>query len=411
MRKIELGHRGVLQAEPLRQRHDRPTRSIGVQLHLAAEEIVGRDVAQNQVGVGHRRIVAATVAGRPRVGASARRADAQQAERVDLCDRSAAGTDAGDVDHLDGDALVVFPMLGRRRDLALVDQANVETGAPHVDREQMLLAQVASEIHGSRRRGCRSRMQQKHRTTHALRNVLHQPVGEHHQEGAAESRLLQHAFERSQVAGDRRADIGADGRGVEPFELAPDRQRLVRRADENLRRNLAAYVGRTPLMRRIGVGVQEANGDRFHPVRLQLADRVPDFLFVERSRDAAVEERALLDADASPARDQRLVGRNEKIVERDVDRLDAAPDLDAVAEAPGRDHAGLGAAPGQQDVGGERGAVHQNFDLAEKLVDFHSIEARRLLHRVHQADRRIARCRRGLEFLQQPRSRPSPGSR
>ena len=154
-------------------------------------------------------------------------------------------------------------------------------------------------------------------------------------------------------------------------------------------------------MRGIGVGVQKANGDRFHALRLQRADSVPDFLFVERGGDAAVAERALLDADTSPARDQRLVWRNKEIVERDVDRLDAAPYFDAVAEAFGRDHTGLGAAPGQQDVGGERGAVHQNFDLTKKFAELDIIKTRRLLHRIQQADRRIARRRRGLEFLQQ----------
>ena len=115
--------------------------------------------------------------------------------------------------------------------------------------------------------------------------------------------------------------------------------------------------------------MQEANGDRLDALRLEFIHRAAYFLLVERRHDAAVDQRAFFDADAARARDQRPVGWDEQIVKRDVDRLDAAPHLDAVAKALGRDHAGLGAALVDQDVGGERRAVHQHFDLAEKLAD------------------------------------------
>ena len=167
---------------------------------------------------------------------------------------------------------------------------------------------------------------------------------------------------------------------------------------------LRGRFGGAPLMRRIDVGMQEADRDRLDIFfLLEAGDRVAHLLLVERSSGYRRRTRALLDAEAPPARDQRLVGRDEHIVQRHVDRLDAAPDLDAVAEALGGDHAGLGAAAGEQDVGGERGAVHQDFDLAEEFLDVEFVEARRLLHRIHQADRWIARRRRSLELLQQPR--------
>ena len=58
------------------------------------------EVAEEQVGVGHRRLLAAAaVGGRARVGARRARPDAQRAARVGPRDRAAAGADGVDVDH------------------------------------------------------------------------------------------------------------------------------------------------------------------------------------------------------------------------------------------------------------------------------------------------------------------------
>ena len=72
---------------------------LWVEPHLAAEEIVGVEVAEQQVGIGDRRRRAACpVAGRPGIGARAVGTDAQQAQRVDPGDAAAAGTDLDEVD-------------------------------------------------------------------------------------------------------------------------------------------------------------------------------------------------------------------------------------------------------------------------------------------------------------------------
>ena len=66
----------------------------GIERHAPAVEIVRIEIAEHDAGVGHRRLVAAAaVAGRPRHGAGALRADAQQAAGVDPGDRAAAGAD------------------------------------------------------------------------------------------------------------------------------------------------------------------------------------------------------------------------------------------------------------------------------------------------------------------------------
>ena len=56
---------------------------VDVELDVAAEEIIGGDVAEHQVRVGHRGLLALAVGGGTGVGARALRADPQQAERVD----------------------------------------------------------------------------------------------------------------------------------------------------------------------------------------------------------------------------------------------------------------------------------------------------------------------------------------
>ena len=71
-----------------------------VERHGAAEEEAGIEIAEHEVGVRQRRLgAAAAIAGGPRIGAGAARADAQEAAVVDLGDAAAAGAD---LDHVDG---------------------------------------------------------------------------------------------------------------------------------------------------------------------------------------------------------------------------------------------------------------------------------------------------------------------
>src|SRR5581483_3159464 len=71
-----------------------------VELHPAAEEMVGIEHAGDDVGVGDGDIfAAAVVADRAGVGAGAIGADLQAADRVDARDGAAAGADRVDIEH------------------------------------------------------------------------------------------------------------------------------------------------------------------------------------------------------------------------------------------------------------------------------------------------------------------------
>ena len=79
---------------------DRGLGERAVELHVAAEEARAVEAAEHEIGVGHRRrLAAAAVAGRARIGARAHRPDMQAAAVVAPGERAAAGADLDDVDH------------------------------------------------------------------------------------------------------------------------------------------------------------------------------------------------------------------------------------------------------------------------------------------------------------------------
>ena len=95
--------RGLLDGEAERARRPRarsPRDELGPQLEAAAGEVLGVEVAQNDGGVGHRRLGSAeAVAGRTRLGARRMRTDPQPLGGVEPGDRAAAGADRIHVDH------------------------------------------------------------------------------------------------------------------------------------------------------------------------------------------------------------------------------------------------------------------------------------------------------------------------
>ena len=83
---------------------DRVPSGVPVEPHLAAEEEVGVEIPQHEVGVGHGRLRAAeAVRHRPGPRPRALGADEEPAKRVDAGDRAAAGADLDHLDHRDLD--------------------------------------------------------------------------------------------------------------------------------------------------------------------------------------------------------------------------------------------------------------------------------------------------------------------
>ena len=116
---------------------------IFIDFHPAAQQPGIREITGCYQGVGHRRPgAAAHITGRSRIGLGAVRADLQNLQFIQTGNTAATGADAGDVDHWQ-----THPDTG---DVGLVDdvrqavphQADVETGAPHIDGDDVLIAQL-----------------------------------------------------------------------------------------------------------------------------------------------------------------------------------------------------------------------------------------------------------------------------
>ena len=113
-----------------------------IEARAAAEEVVGIEEAEHEVGVGHRRFdAAAAIAGRARLRAGALGPDMEHAAVVDARNRAAAGADAGDVQALQRHALAGDAPVRRDRRLAADHERDVGRGAAHVEGNEVAVAQ------------------------------------------------------------------------------------------------------------------------------------------------------------------------------------------------------------------------------------------------------------------------------
>ena len=97
-----------------------------IEPRAAAEEIVGIEEAEHEVGVGDGGFGAApAIAGGSRLRAGALGPDMQHAAGIDARNRAAAGADAGDVQALQGDALAADAPVRRDRRLAADHERDV----------------------------------------------------------------------------------------------------------------------------------------------------------------------------------------------------------------------------------------------------------------------------------------------
>ena len=121
----------------------------------AAQEVPGVQIAQHEVGVGHRGGRAAlAVAGRAGIGARALGTDAEDAAGVHPRDRAAAGPDGDDVEARQGHPLAGHRPVRREVGLAVLDERDVGAGPAHVEGDEVALAEepraVAAAGHAPR---------------------------------------------------------------------------------------------------------------------------------------------------------------------------------------------------------------------------------------------------------------------
>ncbi len=382
-------------------------RALGVELDVAAEEVVGIDAPEDDVEVGDRDGLEAALgpahtdprAGRvgPELGPVRVRVDAHEragpgADRVDADERHVEH-EAGDVRGRSD----VEPPVGDQRD---VEGGAADVGAQDV-RELQPLGQRLAADDAADRTGDESRRQ-------LLR--LHRdraPVRGHHPQlegGVSLLRLLADLLHR--CAGGL-GGVGLDQRRVEPREIAAQWVQL--RSKVNGDRAVHAALGldlgddlrRPPLVRGVAVTEQEADADSLDAGVEELGRGFVDVLLAQRQDLGAHDVDSPTDSLHLLARDDRLV----VVVGRDVETvgireaevgLNPALDPQVVLVAGRDDRADVAPGPREQAVEHRRARVDPGGDPRERLLGARVPLLERVVCRLHEADRLVLGRRLGL---------------
>ncbi|GBD41956.1 hypothetical protein HRbin39_01343 [bacterium HR39] len=332
--------------------HDvRIERLVGVRAEDLREEL-RQQLADHEVGVGHRQRAAAAVAGRAGIGAGALGSDAE-ARAVEGDDGAAARGHRVDPHH--GRAQPHAGDLGLEGALVLAGVVrHVGGGAAHVE------ADDAPET------GEPGRL---HRTHHAAGRAgedgvlaaevpgVHQPaVALHEHEPHAPELACDPVHVRPQDG----REIGVHHGGVAAADDLDERARLVGEGDLG-EADLAGDLAHPPLVLREAVGVHQHDGHRAEALVVGLLQAAARLLLVERRPHPPVGHQPLGDLDDA---------RVHQLGQLDPQREDVGPvlvaDAELVAEALGDGEHGGRALALEQRVGGHRGAHLDRLDGLER---------------------------------------------
>ena len=202
----------------------------------------------------------------------------------------------------------------------------------------------------------------------------------------AEAEVREPPLEPFDVASEHRLGVGVHRRRGPALVLAHVPEDLGRARDVQVRELRAHELARRVLVDGIGVGVQEADGERLDAGRLdEVADRRPDALEVQGRDHPSVVTHPLRDLPAQAPRNKGIGPREPKI-EQVVALLEAH--VEDVAEPRGDQHPGLRATPFDDRVGDQRRAVRDGFDLGHGHVFAPQEGSRAFNHRNRGVGRR-----------------------
>jgi len=379
-----------------------------IEPHAPAQEELGVEVAEQQIGVGHRGLAAAqVVAGGAGVGARAVGADLEEPHAVDARDRAAAGADLDHLDHRHADRQprALLEAVGARhlelapdKRHAVVDDARLGGRAAHVERQKLRLAALARGLGRGQGAGGGPGLDEAYRQTPGERRQRDAARGLHDVELAGNLPLGEPSLEVFQIAGHQRrhVDVGRRRRGA--LVLADLGHDLRRARDRHVRGDLADQRRQPSLVHRVHVGVQQADRDRLDALGDQLADDPARSVLVEGLPDLAIGQEPLAHFAAKPPRHE---GRRR--IDEEVVHVVAAfvADLERVAEALGGQERRPRALALDERVGRERRAVDDRPHGARGNRRLLEERADALLDRV----RRIFRRGEDLAHARGPRRR------
>ena len=319
-----------------------------------AVDSIGIQVAEDHVGVGHRRRAAAEAVGRrPGQRARAIRPHLERARRrLHPRDGAAARADGLDGQHGQPHRVVAELLLRRRLGHAVGDQAHVGRRAAHVEGERAADPERARGVRGGGHAGRGARHGHRERTRLGRLDRHHAAPRVQEVQGAARGQPRAQVVE---VRGGERHDRRIEHRGARALVLAELRVDLAR--DREVAEVRREQLPERLLVRGIGVGVQQADRDALDPVRLQLGDERPHLVGRERRQDIALRVHPLGHLEAQVPRHERIrLGGQVEAVEM---RAVLPRDLEHVAEPARGDEAHGRDAPLDDGIGDQRRAVRE----------------------------------------------------
>ncbi len=345
---------------------------LGVQRDLPAEQ-VWWDAAEHQVRVGDGGFGAAgPVADRARVGAGRAGTGLERPLGRDPGDRAAAGADRDDVDHRDLGRVLPDHALGGERRLPVHHHGHVGRGASAIQGEHGVVPGVPGDERRAERARGRAGQHGGDRLVDDLLGGEHAAVGLHDPQRHARADLVQAAADVRHVAGDLGLDRGVHQRGDRAL-VPPVLPQHVRADRHHGLRVLAPQDLPHPvLVRRVGVGVQEAHADRVDAAVAEPPGDPDRLLGVERADLLAPVVQPLFDGLHQV--DGHDAGRLDPEVRIAVPVWHALPgDLQHELVPLGGDEAQPAHLTGEELVGGDRGAVadrlHARSGPAELVED------------------------------------------
>ena len=188
-----------------------------------------------------------------------------------------------------------------------------------------------------------------------------------------------------------RSDKGVKQSRRKPFELAELRRDLGRGASEALREFFLHYLPCPRLMRGVQIREQEADCDRLDPLGAQRPSRLAHPFLVEWNQFFPARRRqAFGDRPAMTASDQWPILPRNFLADRIVLRALVASDVDDIAIAGSRNHAGHRPVMLQHCIGTDRRAVQYMVDCRARQVETRT----QLANSGDHAARRVVSCRR-----------------
>jgi len=184
-------------------------------------------------------------------------------------------------------------------------------------------------------------------------------VRAHDRQIAAEPDIAEARLQAAHIAPDLGADIGVHHRGRDALEFAIFAQDFVRERQIGVGQQGADDLAGDTLVLGIGIGVQEADRDRFHARIGQRAARILDAGALERRMNLAGGEHAFLGLQGETAGHQRTMLVEQKII--GLGPIAAADDVN-VAGAARHDQASGSALALDQRVDGDGRAVNELVD-------------------------------------------------